>query len=140
MTARKVILLIILLATLPGVASVYVINKQTEDRLRVEETDNNDTQVAATLEACRRGNLLRAYELANESDGPQRAELARDLEPIVWCQQSVLQQKTVLIPVTVQDQYVEAVVKKRCWPRLSDDYPARIVACDPLPSDSQPLK
>lgn len=118
-------------------AGLWALQSHSDSALRAYA----DTQVAvaqkALLDGCRRGDLKSAYELANHADGPERAALARELQPIVWCQESVRTGSTVLVPLTVQRAYVTTVVDEACWPVLSDFAPVKIVDCDELPSHTQ---
>ena len=79
-----------------------------------------ERQDNSLLASCRGGNLRSGYELANKSDGPERAQLAHDALPIIDCEKLVFDSERVAVPLSVQKEYVRILVEDRRWPIIND--------------------
>lgn len=98
--------------------------------LTVLQSKNDSRQDRTVLTNCRSGNLRSAYELANHSDGPERASLVQDVLPLIDCEHLVAAGERVAIPLDVQQEYVRMVAQERVWPTLEH---GAIVGSQPLP-------
>lgn len=132
LTYFRFLAIIVTAAVIAAFVVNYVIDQSFQTRIENAAAETKTLAAAITNTQCRSGNLRSAYELANNSDGPERSKLAESTQTINNC---IKQSETGLPhPVTekVQREFVHIVVTKHRQPIINSN--GHICGTLPLPS------